>query len=66
MQELFFTHGVKKELIHRVLQILNCINDIDYAVRDQHSRETQLGEIFTATRVANRLLQEIDSAEIIG
>ena len=66
MQELFFTHGVKKELTHRVLQILNCINDIDYAVRDNHDRDAQLGEIFTATRVANRLFEEIDSAEIIG
>ena len=66
MQELFFTHGVKKELTHRLLQILNCINDIDYAVRDSHSRESQLGEIFTATRVANRLFEEIDNAEIIG
>lgn len=66
MQELFFTHGVKKELTHRMLQILNLLNDIDYAVRDSHSRESQLAEIFTATRVANRLFEEIDNAEIIG
>ena len=66
MKELFFTHGVKKELTHRVLQILNLLNDIDYAVRDSHSREAQLSEIFTATRVANRLFEEIDNAEIIG
>ena len=66
MQELFFTHGVKKELQHRVLQILNLLNDIDCAVRDGHSREAQLGEIFTATRIANRLFEEIDNAEIIG
>ena len=66
MQELYFSHGVKKELSHRLLTILNCINDIDYAVRDQHSREAQLSEIFTATRVANRLYEEIENAEIIG
>jgi hypothetical protein len=66
MQELFFTNGVKKELTHRIIQILNVINDIDYAVRDNHSRDAQLGEIFTATRVANRLYEEIDNAEIIG
>lgn len=66
MQELFFTHGVKKELSHRLLTILNCINDIDCAVRDQHSRDAQLGAIFTATRVANRLYEEIENAEIIG
>jgi len=66
MQELFFTHGVKKELTHRMLQILNLLNDIDNSVRDSHSRESQLSEIFTATRVANRLFEEIDNAEIIG
>ena len=66
MQELFFTHGVKKELTHRLLQVLNCINDIDYSVRDSHDRDAILGEIFTATRVANRLFEEIDNAEIIG
>ena len=66
MQELYFTYGVKKELSHRLLTILNCINDIDYAVRDSHDRDAQLGEIFTATRVANRLFEEVDNAEIIG
>jgi len=49
-----------------MLQILNLLNDIDNSVRDSHSRESQLSEIFTATRVANRLFEEIDNAEIIG
>lgn len=66
MQELFFTQGVKTELKNRILTILNVINDIDYAYRDDHSRDAVLGEIFTATRVANRLFEEIQDAEIIG
>lgn len=66
MQELFFTQGVKTELKERIIQILNVINDIDYSVRDNHDRDAQLGEIFTATRVANRLFEEVDNAEIIG
>ena len=66
MIELFFTYSVKNELKNRIIDVLNCINDIDYAVRDQHMREAQLGEIFKATRVCNRLLEEVDNAEIIG
>lgn len=66
MIELFFTHGVKKELINRILDICNSINDIEYSIQDEHMRDAQLGETFKALRVANRLLEEVQNAEIIG
>ena len=65
MIELLFTHANKRELKNRLIDILNSINDIDHAVRDQHSRDTQLEQIFKATRVANRLFEEVDNAKII-
>ena len=66
MIELFFTQGVKKELINRIIDICNCINDIEYSIQDDHIRDAKLGETFKALRVANRLLEEVQNAEIIG
>lgn len=66
MIELFFTHGVKRELEKRIIDIINCINDIDYSIQDDHLKQAKLGETFKATRVATRLLEEVQNAEIIG
>jgi len=66
MIELFFTHGVKKQLEKRIIDICNSINDIEYSLLDDHMREAQLGESFKALRVANRLLEDVQSAETIG
>lgn len=66
MIELFFTHGVKTQLKKRIIDICNAINDIEYSIHDEHIQQAQLGETFKALRIANRLLEEVENAEIIG
>ena len=65
MIELLFTHANKRELKRRIVDVLNSINEIDYAVRDQQNRDEQLANIYNATRVCNKLFEEVDNAKII-
>tara|TARA_B100000676_G_C17438750_1_gene513081 strand:+ start:68 stop:286 length:219 start_codon:yes stop_codon:yes gene_type:complete len=65
MIDLMLTYANKRELKRRIVDVLNSINEIDYAVRDQQNRDEQLASIYNATRVCNKLFEEVDNANII-